>query len=139
MTDAFDADVLIYAAQGHELGLPVLALFSPVDDQADDVVGLGSVLLMPELLAKPMRLGHEPECTVLRALLGRLDLQPVSRAIANLAVDLGSTHGLRAPDAIHLATAVLAGADRFITNNRRDFPTTIEEIDIVHPDQLQPG
>lgn len=139
MTDAFDADVLIYAALGHDLGLPVLTLFSPADDQADDVVGLGSVLLMPELLAKPMRLGHEREGTMLRALLSRLDLHPVSRAIANLAVDLGATHGLRAPDAIHLATAVLAGADRFITNNRRDFPTTIEEIDIVYPDRLQLG
>ena len=37
---------------------------------------------------------------------------------------------------MHLATAVNAGADRFITNNKRDFPQTIEEIEIVYPDQL---
>jgi predicted nucleic acid-binding protein len=49
---------------------------------------------------------------------------------------LGVTHGLRAVDAVHLATAVHAGADRFITNNRRDFPQTMREIDIVYPSEL---
>ena len=41
-----------------------------------------------------------------------------------------------AADATHLATAVAAGADRFITNNQRDFPQTIEEIDVVYPADL---
>ncbi|MCI2267141.1 hypothetical protein [Sediminivirga luteola] len=44
--------------------------------------------------------------------------------------------GLRAADAAHLATAVVAGADRFVTNNRNDFPREISEIDIVYPDEL---
>jgi predicted nucleic acid-binding protein len=43
---------------------------------------------------------------------------------------------LRAADAFHLATAVLAGADRFVTNNRRDFGPSITEIEIVYPDAL---
>lgn len=33
--------------------------------------------------------------------------------------------GLRAPDAVHRATAVVAGAARFLTNNQSDFPKTI--------------
>jgi hypothetical protein len=37
---------------------------------------------------------------------------------------------------MHLATAVAAGADRFLTNNRKDFPQTITEIDVVYPDDL---
>jgi hypothetical protein len=40
---------------------------------------------------------------------------------------------------VHPATAVSAGADRFITNNRRAFPLTIPEIDIVYPDMLAPA
>ncbi len=28
------------------------------------------------------------------------------------------------------------GAERFITNNKRDFSTGITEIDIIHPDEL---
>lgn len=39
-------------------------------------------------------------------------------------------------DAVHLATAVTVRVDRFLTNNRKDFPTTIAEIDVVDPDDL---
>lgn len=48
----------------------------------------------------------------------------------------GAEYGLRAADATHLATAVNAGADRFITNNRRDLKQDIEEIDVVFPEAL---
>ena len=57
--------------------------------------------------------------------------------IAEVATALGARHRLRAADAVHLATAVVAGADRFITNNTRDFPKAITEIDIVYPDALR--
>ncbi|GEL19751.1 type II toxin-antitoxin system VapC family toxin [Pseudonocardia asaccharolytica] len=46
------------------------------------------------------------------------------------------TYRRRVADAIHLATAVVAGAGRFITDNRRDFPAPISEIDILHPEAL---
>jgi hypothetical protein len=29
-----------------------------------------------------------------------------------------------------------AGADRFLTNNRSDFPKSITEIDVTYPDEL---
>lgn len=133
--DSFDADVLIYAAvAGHELGRRVRALF-PVEP-AEDCVGIGSVLLVPELLTKPLREKATDEFNELSALLGRLDLLPTDKATAELAAALGATYGLRAADAVHLATAVGAGADRFLTNNRSDFPKSITEIDIVYPDEL---
>lgn len=91
--DAFDADVLIYAAApGHPLGEPVRELFSKPDIAA-----------------------------------GR------DHAIATLATALGSRDRLRAADASHLATAVSAGADRFITSNSFDFTTEITEVAIVTP------
>jgi len=37
---------------------------------------------------------------------------------------------------VHLATAVAAGADRFITNSSSDFSTTIAEVDVTYPDEL---
>jgi predicted nucleic acid-binding protein len=136
--DAFDADVLIYAAvPGHQLGRRVRALF-PGEATATSgaVAGIGSVLLIPELLTKPMRDGAENEVAALAALLARLDLRPVDEALAELATALGAAHGLRAADAVHLATAVAAGADRFITNNSSDFTKAIVEIDITYPDEL---
>ncbi len=130
--DAFDSDVLIYAAGMHPLGAPVRALVQGTEFPA----GIGSLLLIPELMSKPRRLGRDDECAALAELLAQLDLRPVDEATAKAASDLGATYNLRALDAAHLATAVLAGADRFITNNRRDFPTTIAEIAVTYPDEL---
>jgi predicted nucleic acid-binding protein len=135
--DAFDADVLIYAASGHELGGPVRALF-PRGSLTDtgDVAGVGSVLLLPELLSKPMRDGAADELDALGRLLGRLDLRPVDRLTAEVATAVGSTYRLRAADAAHLATAIVAGADRFITNNTRDFTKAIAEVEVIYPAEL---
>lgn len=136
--DAFDADVLIYAALGvRPLGPAVAALFPPgavADESAP--VGLGSVLLIPELLAKPVRDGADDEVEALTWFLARLDLRPVDAATADLAAVLAAKYRLRAADAVHLATAVHAGADRFVTNNRRDFARTIAEVAVVYPDEL---
>lgn len=101
---------------------------------------MGSVLLIPEVLTKPRKLAHRSEEVALQALLAHLDLIAVDHQIASAAVVLGATYGLRAADAIHLATAVASGADRFLTNNQRDFPKSIGEIDIVYPEDLpNPG
>jgi predicted nucleic acid-binding protein len=138
--DAFDADVLIYAAvPDHPLGHRVRALF-PAEATADTgaVAGTGSVLLIPELLTKPLRDGATSELEALAAILARLDLRPTDEAIAQLAASLGAIHGLRAADATHLATAVAVGADRFITNNSSDFSKSIAEIEVTYPRDL-PG
>jgi predicted nucleic acid-binding protein len=112
----------------------VRALFSiePVETTGT-VAGIGSVLLLPELLTKPLRQGALDELDELGALLSRLDLRPVDESTAELATALGAAYRLRAADAVHLATAVNAGADRFITNNAADFPKTITEVDITYP------
>jgi predicted nucleic acid-binding protein len=136
--DAFDADVLIYAATaGHALGRRVRALFpvAPVDE-AGSSAGIGSVLLLPELLSKPLRDNAEDEIDALAALLARLDLRSLDLATAELATSLAAAYGLRAADAVHLATAVGAGAERFITNNTKDFPRRVVEIDVTYPDDL---
>jgi predicted nucleic acid-binding protein len=137
--DAFDADALIYAAvPGHPLGRPIAALIGSAGDPAP--AGIGSVLLLPEVLGKPLRDGEADEVRILASLLARLDLRPVDLAVAELATSLSARYKLKAADATHLATAVAVGADRFITNNQRDFPKTITEIDITYPaDLAKPG
>jgi predicted nucleic acid-binding protein len=133
--DVFDADVLIYAAvPGHALGRRVAALFDAAARGA--LAGAGSVLLLPEVLGRPIRDGAAGEVRVLAAFLSRLDLRPVDRATAELATALCGRHRLRAADATHLATAIGIGADRFITNNRRDFPASISDVAITYPEDL---
>jgi predicted nucleic acid-binding protein len=129
--DSFDADVLIYAAAvDHPLRLPVRRLLQSDEDR------VGSELLVPEVLAKPMRTGASAELEELVVLLGRLTLLPCDLATAQLAGVLGASYGLRAVDAVNLATAVHAGADRFVTDNRRDIPDSVEEIEVVYADRL---
>jgi predicted nucleic acid-binding protein len=133
--DAFDADALIYAAvPGHPLGQRVAALFRI--GGAGALAGAGSVLLLPEVLGKPLRDGSADEVRALAGLLARLDLRPVDRATAELATALSSRYRLRAAGAMHLATAVSLGADRFITNNQRDFPSAITEVHVTYPADL---
>ena len=133
--DCFDADALIYAAvPGHPLGRRVAALFAAAGTGV--LAGAGSVLLLPEVLGKPLRDGAAGEVRALAGLLARLDLLPVDRATAELATALAGRYRLRAADAAHLATAVALGADRFITNNQRDFPADIAEIHITYPADL---
>lgn len=129
--DAFDADVLIYAAVDDPRGLPIRTLME------SDPAGVGSVLLIPELLSQPLRQGRETEVLILQAMLAWLDLKPVDERTADSAARLGAKYRLRAADAVHLATAVLANADRFVTNNTKDFPTSISEIDVTYPDALR--
>lgn len=43
------------------------------------------------------------------ARLARLDLRPVDRMTAEVATSLAAEHGLRAADAVHHASAVVAG------------------------------
>jgi predicted nucleic acid-binding protein len=89
------------------------------------------------VLTKPLRADPDShESVALLGLLSRLNLKTLDEPTAHLAVALGVSYGLRAADAAHLATAIAAGADRFLTNNRRDFPMSISEIAIVYPDQL---
>ena len=94
------------------------------------------MLLIPELLTKPLRDQEAAEVAELSSLLGRLDLLPTDRVTAELATALGAAYRLCAVDAVHLATAVGAGADRFITTNAKDFPKSISEIDITYPGDL---
>jgi len=76
--DAFDADVFIYAASPrHTLGRRVLGLLREPGRDPAIPAGIGSVLLLPELLSKPTREGVEHEATALAAVLARLDLLPV--------------------------------------------------------------
>ncbi|HYK28757.1 MAG TPA: PIN domain-containing protein [Streptosporangiaceae bacterium] len=132
--DAFDADAVIYAAApGHPLGRRILALFRLT---GTGIAGVGSVLLLPEVLGKPLRDGAADDVRILAGLLARIDLRPVDRATADLATALSARYGLHAADAIHLATAIGIGADRFITNNRRDFPETITELRVTYPEHL---
>jgi predicted nucleic acid-binding protein len=129
---AFDSDVLIYAATASN---PHGGVIRNLLQHAPPQHHLGSVLLYPELLSKPSRLGHTDELRTLQGYLARLHLADITADIALLATQFSAAYRLKAADALHLASAVHAGADAFVTNNRKDFrPGEVLEIKILSPD-----
>jgi predicted nucleic acid-binding protein len=86
-----------------------------------------SELTMLEVLVIPLRRGdpHEEErCRQILAPRSWLRLIPVSMVILEKAAHLrAASVGLRTPDAIHLATAIAASCEAFLTNDRRMRPT----------------
>ncbi len=139
--DAFDTDVLIYAVDpDHPYFGALRELFfpkpTPALPDAATKVGVGSVLLHVEALSRPIRLDDQSEILDLARLLVRLELLPTTETTAKIATSLAASYRLRAADAVHLATAIEAGADRFITNNRRDFGKDIAEIEITYPEDI---
>lgn len=127
MPDAFDATVIIHAAHdGPHAASSRAALESSTSR-------IGSALLIPEVLIKPLRAGWESELDTINEVLASLVILPLDEEVADVGVTLGAKYGLRAPDAIHLATAVVWGAERFFTHNTKDFGEHITEIDVVVP------
>ena len=99
-------------------------------------VGIGSVLLLPEILSRPRASRAQDEREAVGAVTARIDLRPVDANTARLAAVLGAKYRLRTADAVRLATAVLTGADRFISTNTRDLSPSISEITAVFPQNL---
>jgi predicted nucleic acid-binding protein len=98
-----------------------------------------SALTLTEVLVHPLRRGDSALANQYRRVLLRakhLDTVVVSHTIAELAAELRSTHGLRTPDAIQLATALASGASSFLTNDAR-LQLSVRSINIVVLSQLQ--
>jgi predicted nucleic acid-binding protein len=81
-----------------------------------------SSLAISELLVPRFRIGDQNGARAMENrtyALPNLAVLPVERATAVRAAELRAEYGLRLVDAIHLATAILAGADGFLTNDRQ--------------------
>lgn len=128
MSDAFDSDVLIYAANDVSIAPQIQALIESAPH------AIGSLLLLPETLSKPVRQANTCEEEAVARLLKRLDLKPVDVEVADAATVFAAKYRLRAVEAIHLATAVVWGAERFHTNNRKHFGPHITEVEVVWPE-----
>lgn len=81
-----------------------------------------SVLGLLEILTGAFRRGDDHLARRTEEALTHMDgstLAPVTPAVARVAARLRAAHGLRTPDAVHVATAILADAAAFVTMDRR--------------------
>lgn len=113
-----DTSVLIYHFEGNPryAGLTSL-IFSKVAGGLEAVL---STLAIMELLVKPFQ-SHSPK--VVEGLVSQLKAMPNFRFVPpgfDIAVEaarIRARSSLRPPDALHLATSLMEGADVFITND----------------------
>jgi len=74
-----------------------------------------------ELLTGPKKLGRKSLAILYNERVKNfpnLEIRSLNDNVTEIASDLRAKYNLRTPDAIHVATAIDAGADRFITNDK---------------------
>jgi predicted nucleic acid-binding protein len=117
-----DTNIIIYAAEGAAVARPsLLHVLSQVD--AGILTAATSELALAEVLVRPLRDGDAGLADRYRRRISNgptLTTLAVSRTVLERAAELRAAHAsLKLPDAIHAATALLAGCTTFLTNDAR--------------------
>ena len=128
---ALDTSVWIYHFEGSaEYGRAADTVLEAVS--GGHVAAVASELVLLELLVAPLKKGaqdvaDEIEMTLLH--FPNLQLAPVTRAVLVRAAEIRARYGLRAPDAIMVATAIESEATLAVTND--DAWRKVEEIKVA--------
>ena len=80
-----------------------------------------SELTLLAVLVRPLKVGDAPTATLFRTVLRPtpdVQMVPITQTVLEEAANLRATLGLRTPDALHLATALLNGCALLVTNDR---------------------
>ncbi len=128
---ALDTSVWIHHFEGSEpYGRAADAVLEAV---SGGLVGaVASELVLLELLVAPLRKGAQDVADEIEMALlhfPHLQLAPVTRGVLVRAAEIRARYGLRAPDAIMVATAVESGATLAVTND--DAWRKVEELEVM--------
>lgn len=116
---ALDSAPLIYFVEEHPIFLPVVDLFFQALARCEIEV-VTSALILTEVLVHPYRSGNQVLAKLYSDILQRtpnLRVLNVTPGIAEEAVRIRGLYGLKTPNSIQLATARIAGATTFLTND----------------------
>ena len=132
-----DSSSLIYSVERVE---PYRSLLEPMWEQAQagNLTIVSSPILVIETLMKPIRDGNTEIEAQYRELFASnaINLLEVSYATVEDAARVRAEARLKTPDALHAATAIRAGAARFITNDN-DF-RRVQALPVVILSDLVP-
>ena len=120
-TVLLDTMALIYFLEGHERYGPVAENILKRIERGQ-LEGVLSSLVFAELLVPLYRQGKDKTAAGLVSRLSsfaNLSVHELDAETAAMAARLRAEYGLRTPDAIHAATALLAGANGILTNDRQ--------------------
>ncbi|MEX2104437.1 MAG: PIN domain-containing protein [Bacilli bacterium] len=89
---------------------------------AGPLTAIVSSVSLTEILVKPIREGNltsEKQYKLLFSHFPNLTIMPVDTVVAERAAYLRGKYNIKTPDALIVATALVANADLFITNDQR--------------------
>lgn len=114
-----DANAIIYSIEGIPDFRRAALAWLERTEVADGAV-ITSRLSRLECRVKPVRQGNAELLAQFEGFFARrrLDLVDVSAEVIEHATELGAAHNFKAPDAIHLARALLSKADVFLTGDQ---------------------
>ena len=130
-----DANTVIYAIEGYAeyFNLPA-GLLAPLDN--GDFTAVTSEITLVETVVGPRKAGDAATEADYRDFLtpsAHLAIEPVSMRVLEKVIDLRSQYGLKIPDAIHLATGLIAGCTVFVT---RDASWGKVGVNVVEPQDI---
>lgn len=85
------------------------------------ITAVTSELTLLEVLVKPLKVGDATTATLFRTVLQHtpeVRMLPITPSLLEQAANLRATLGLRTPDAIHVATALVHRCALMVTNDR---------------------
>ncbi|HEY0828486.1 MAG TPA: PIN domain-containing protein [Bacilli bacterium] len=133
---ALDTNLFIYVFEQHpEFGEKAKAILEHIENGFVDAVA--SSVSLTEILVKPIREGNltlEKQYKLLFSHFPNLTIWPIDNLVAEQAAYLRGKYNIKTPDALIVATALVANADMFITNDQR--LELVKEIKCVSLGQL---
>ena len=90
-----------------------------------------SVITLGEVLVYPYRKGNDILVAEYEEIIcgtGELLVVPIDRTTARMAARLRADHSLKMPDALQIASALVSGADYFLTNDKEIAKTGLSQI-----------
>lgn len=111
---------LIYYVEEHPAYLATMDALLQAAEQAP-IMLYSSAITLTEVLTLPMKRRDTTLAQAYRTILSQsvgFRLVAVDAHVAEVAADLRARYTLRTPDALHLATAIVADCDAFLTNDK---------------------
>lgn len=116
---AIDSMIFVYHFEDHPVfGAGAAEIFRAAEDGRHRLVT--SVLSLMEVLVLPKREGRAELAQRYREIFEsfpNLRVLPVDHETVETAAELRARYGIKTPDALHLATAIQAGADAFVSED----------------------
>ena len=113
-----DANAIVFAVEGPEVLRAFVTNWTSRAETADAGVVLTSRLSIAECLTRPMRDRDEARIDQMKAFFRtRVQLISVDDSLVDLATELHGEFSLKTIDALHVASAIRARADVFLTRD----------------------